>query len=73
MVPGTDGPDPRRSRDVRFHTRRARDVQEETELEEPVKPLPVEPRHVRAVTEWPMSTSKIQKFKLREIAKEAKL
>ena len=24
------------------------------------------PRHVRRVTEWPMSTSKIQKFKLRE-------
>jgi fatty-acyl-CoA synthase len=24
------------------------------------------PRHVRVVTEWPMSTSKIQKFKLRE-------
>jgi fatty-acyl-CoA synthase len=24
------------------------------------------PRHVRFVTEWPMSTSKIQKFRLRE-------
>jgi acyl-CoA synthetase (AMP-forming)/AMP-acid ligase II len=24
------------------------------------------PRHVRVVTEWPMSTSKIQKFRLRE-------
>lgn len=24
------------------------------------------PRHVRVVTEWPMSTSKIQKFRLRD-------
>ena len=28
------------------------------------------PRHVRAVTEWPMSTSKIQKFKLQKILLE---
>jgi acyl-CoA synthetase (AMP-forming)/AMP-acid ligase II len=29
------------------------------------------PREVRFVTEWPMSASKIQKFKLREMAEEA--
>ncbi len=29
--------------------RRPRDVHEETEVDEPVKPLPVEPRHIRAV------------------------
>lgn len=32
------------------------------------------PRHVRTVTEWPMSTSKIQKFRLRErLAEELRL
>ena len=32
------------------------------------------PRHVRFVTEWPMSTSKIQKFRLRDqLVEELKL
>jgi hypothetical protein len=32
------------------------------------------PRHIRFVTEWPMSSSKIQKFKLRTaLVEELKL